>query len=523
MPEIICAYDLGTNGVKAGLFTAGGELLGAAYHEYGVECPEDQWVEQSIELMWQAQCLATRRLLASTGVDPKEIASIGVSSQRATFAALDKAGNPLYPFIGWQDHRSIDVCEWMSTQIGASRYYEIAGLPLEPTAAISKILWLKQNRPDLFERTATFGSTQNVHLRQLGAESPPCDLADAGYMGILDVDRLTWSQELLQAFELPPEKLPALAASGQMVGELSTKAAEETGLAAGTPLVLAGGDLQCGGLGLGVAKPGIVSLGIGSGGGVLIYLDQPLRHREMGLNCQPHVVPNAWEMEGICLASGASYKWFRDVLGQREQQMADHAGRDPYELLNELAAQAKVGSGGLLFFPALAGSGAPNWYPQACGVVMGLTLATERSAVVRAVLEGICLEIRGMLEAANRMGTHIEEVRIWGGAAKSPFWNQMAADVYGIPAAKTIISDAGLAGAAICAGVGVGLYRDVHEGVACMVQIERLYEPDPNHHRKYDELFEVYQSTYQVLRQSGVYESLCRLRSPAFKEGECTE
>jgi xylulokinase len=515
MPQILCAFDLGTNGVKTGLFTPEGQLLGQAYQEYGVECPQSDWVEQSIERMWQAQCTATRALLASTGVHPQEIAAIGVSSQRATFAPLDAAGRPLYPFIGWQDHRSIQECEWMASKLGRHRYYEIAGLPLEPTAAVSKILWLKGHNPKLYEQTATFGSTQNVHLAQLGAEKPPCDLADAGYMGLLDVDHLEWSQELLAALDLPGEKLPKLAPSGQVVGALSAAAAEATGLAEGTPLVLAGGDLQVAGLGMGVAAPGTVSLGIGSGGGVLIYLERPLRHPKMGLNCQPHAVPGAWEMEGICLASGASYKWFRDVLGEPERRIAAERGCDPYNVLNELAAQSEIGAGGLLFLPALAGSGAPNWYPQARGMILGLTLATDRSALVRALLEGICLEIRGMLESAGSMGTPIDEVRIWGGAAKSPFWNQMAADVYGIPATRTAISEAGLAGAAICAGVGVGLYQNVHQGVDYMIRIEERYEPNLVHHRIYNELFDIYNSAYRALKDSGVFAQLSGFHLPA--------
>lgn len=508
MPELLCAFDLGTNGVKTGLFTPEGQLLGQAYEEYGVETPKSDWVEQSIERMWQAQCNVTQALLAATGVRPQEIAAVGVSSQRATFAPLDAAGKPLSPFIGWQDHRSLAECEWMAHKLGAPRYYQIAGLPLEPTAAVSKILWIKRHNPELYDRTATFGSTQNVHLVQLGAENPPCDLADAGYMGLLDVDRLVWSEELLAVLDLSYEKLPKLAPSGEQVGTLSAAAAEATGLAVGTPLVLAGGDLQVAGLGMGVAEPGTVSLGIGTGGGVLIYLERPLRHPEMGLNCQPHAVPGAWEMEGICLASGASYKWFRDVLGETERQKAAERNCDAYDLLNELAAGAPVGAGGLLFLPALAGSGAPHWYPHAKGMVLGLTLSTERGALVRALLEGICMEIRGMLEAARRMGTPIEEVRIWGGAAKSPFWNQMAADVYGIPAVKTTISEAGLAGAAICAGVGVGLYKNVHEGVACMIRTEERYEPNARHHEIYNDLYEIYTSAYRALKESGVFAQL---------------
>jgi xylulokinase len=201
-------------------------------------------------------------------------------------------------------------------------------------------------------------------------------------------------------------------------------------------------------------------------------------------------------------------------MGWPERQIAAERGGDPYDVLTALAAQSEIGAGGLLFLPALAGSGAPNWYPHARGVILGLTLATDRGALVRSLLEGICLEIRAMLDSAGQMGAPIDEVRIWGGAARSPFWNQMAADVYGIPAVRTAISEAGLAGAAICAGVGAGLYRDVHEGVACMIRTEERYEPDPNRHRIYDELFEIYWAAYRALKDSGVFAGLSGFHLP---------
>jgi xylulokinase len=509
--KYLVAYDLGTNGVKAALFTPDGHQTAFCYQEYGVVYPNPSWVEQSIEGMWAAQCEVTQQLIHESDCSNRDIVAVAISSQRATFAPLDHSGSPLTDFIGWQDARSIEQCELIKETIGSRRYYEIAGLPVSPTAAISKILWIKENNPDLFERTATFGTTQSVHLHQLGVENPPSDLADAGYMGLLDVDQLTWSSELLDELGIPMEKMPRLENSGECVGEVSVQAAAATGLAAGTPVVIAGGDLQCGGAGLGIVKPGTVSLGIGSGGGILIYLESPLRHPEIGLNCQPHVIKGGWEMEGICLASGASFKWYRDVLSQIEKESADQQGKDAYDLLNEAAAQSAPGAGGLLFMPALAGSGAPHWYPQARGVLLGLTLATNKNDINRAILEGICLELRAMIEAARQLGIQIDELRIWGGAAKSTFWNQIAANVYGVPAVKTAIHEAGLAGAAICAGVGIGLYQDVAEGAEIFVRIEERFEPDPKLRSRYDEMFDLYQTIYQTLKDSRAFERLSAL------------
>ena len=161
--------------------------------------------------------------------------------------------------------------------------------------------------------------------------------------------------------------------------------------------------------------------------------------------------------------------------------------------------------------PSRAGAGAPNWYPNARGTVLGLTLATDKKTLTRAVLEGICLEIRWMLEAAQRLGTDIEEVRIWGGAAKSDLWNQIAADVYGVPAAVTAVPEAGLVGAAICAGVGVGIFSDAPQGAASMVRVGRRFEPDPNLSPRYEEKFQIYKAAYRALLDAGIYERIASL------------
>jgi xylulokinase len=511
MSNYLCSFDMGTTGVKAGILTPDGELVGMSFKEYGIEFPGPRMVEQSIEGMWQAQCEMSKELLATTGIDPADIAAIGISCQRATYVPLGEGLKPLSNFIGWQDQRSIKQCEEMKQTIGLEHYYELAGLPLDPIAAVSKIVWLKENDPETFEKTRMFASTQNVHLNQLGVENPPCDLPDAAYMGLLDVNNLIWSTELLDTLGIPAEKMPALVPSGTLVGEVSKDAAEATGLAAGTPIATAGGDLQNAGLGMGVAEPGFVSVGIGTGGGVLICVETPLRHPDISLNCLPHAVAGSWEMEGVALASGGAYKWFRDTLGKTERQEASDKGVDPYEILNAAAAEAPSGSKGLIVMPTLLGAGSPNWYPNARGVMFGLTASTTKNDMVRAMLEGICIELRWIIEEAKKLGTNIEEVRIWGGAAKSPLWNQIAADVYGVPAAKTKVADAGLVGAAICAAVGIGLFENARQGARAMVRIAERYEPEASATSRYDEMFEIYKDAYNALVDANVFERIASL------------
>lgn len=510
MTEYLLAYDLGTTGVKAGILSPDGRLLAAAYREYGISYPGPGWAEQSVDEMWEAQCAVTRELFETSEIPPAAVAAVGVSCQRATFVPLDRDGSPLTPFIGWQDRRSVEQCEQMEQAVGGEEYYRIAGLPIEPTAAVSKILWLKAHRPDIFERASVFASTHNLHLRQLGVENPPCDLPDAAYMGLLDVDRLAWSEDLLDRLGIPLDKMPPLAPSGVVAGEVSTSAAAETGLAAGTRIVTAGGDLQVAGVGLGITEPGFASVGVGTGGGILIYLDKPLRHPRVALNCLPHAVAGAWEMEGICLASGAAYRWFRDTLCLFEKQAASTLNLDTYDILNMEAADVPPGAEGVLVMPSFMGAGSPNWYPGARGVILGLTLSTGRKTLTRAMLEGICLEIRWIFEAAAELGTELSHVRIWGGAAKSPLWNQIASDVYGIPVARTEVADAGLVGAAICAGVGIGWFEDARQGAREMVRVAESYRPNPDLRALYDDKFELYKKTYRALTEGGIFEQVAR-------------
>ena len=344
-----------------------------------------------------------------------------------------------------------------------------------------------------------------MHLHQLGVRNAPCDLPNGSYMGLLDVDRFVWSEELLQKLGIPTEKMPALVPSCTAVGRVSREAAEATGLAEGTPLVTAGGDFQVGGLGVGLTAPGLVSLGIGTGAGISFLLDRPLRHPEIGMGCLAHAVPGTWEMEGICLASGGAHRWYRDILGQSEKEAAARLGVDAYDILSLQAGQSPVGAHGVFFMPSLAGTGTPFWLPTARGAFIGLSLATDKNDISRAVMEGICFELRNAFESAEQIGTLITEVRLWGGAAKSSFWMQMAADIFGVPIVKTAVADTGLIGAAICAATGVGIFESARQGASAMVRPVERYDPDRKNHERYNEMFGLYKDTYQALCAAGIY------------------
>lgn len=511
MADYVCSFDLGTTGVKSGILNTKGDLIASAYREYGVISNEKNTVEQSIADMWNAQCETSKEVLANSGIKPDNIQAIGISSQRATFAPVDKNYAPLTNFIGWQDQRSIQQCDEMIKKIGVDKYYKIAGISIDPIAAVSKILWLKDEQPEIFEKTSTFASTQNVHLNMLGVENPPCDLASAAYLGLLDTDNLCWSLELLKLLDIPEDKMPSLALSGKIVGELSKTAADQLGFTKGTPIVTAGGDLQLAGIGMGVISPGFVSVVTGTGAGVLICLDKSLRHPSRSLNCLPHASSGNWEMEGISLAGGGAYKWLRNELGEYETQIANNTNQDPYDVLSKRAEGAPVGSHGLITLPMLLGAGSPNWNPEVRGLILNVNSQVTKPDIIRSCLEGICLEIKWIVEEAINSGAEIKEARLSGGGSKSPLWNQIASDIYGIPAATSVVGDAGLVGAGICAAVGVGLFSSIKEGAECMVQISQRYEPNLKNTEVYREIFEIFKDTYIALDNNNIYKRISKL------------
>jgi len=216
-------------------------------------------------------------------------------------------------------------------------------------------------------------------------------------------------------------------------------------------------------------------------------------------------------MEGICLASGGAHKWFRDTLAAGEKEAAGRCGISAFDIMNLQAADVPPGANGLIVMPCLAGAGSPYWYPKARGVIMGITLGTDKKDLARAMLEGITLEVSNIFEAARKLGVTVSEVRVFGGASKSRIWNQISADVYGVPVYTAEVSDTGLIGASICAGVGVGAFANAQEGADAMVNLSECYEPDLSVHSKYQEIASIYRDAFSALKDVGVFEKMAAL------------
>ena len=509
--DLILALDIGTTAIKAGLFHVDGRLMKMVAREQSLIFPVPGRVEQSPRIALELLADGLSELLRA--VDNSRIAAIGLTNHRGTAIALDAGGEPLTEFIVWMDKRGLPQVDFLLGRIGNDRYYDVCGHPIVSYTGISKALWIQQSAPEIFERAAVIGPPQTYFLKWLGCEDFVCDVSSGTFLFPFDVDRQTWSDSLAAEMGFPLEKLPRLLGATDIVGGLSAEAANSLDLPAGIPLVAGGGDGQCAGVGSGVIESGKAMINIGTATGVQVFLDSTRRDPRRTLNCAAHVVQGCWEMEGHTQASGAAFRWLRDEFGASELAQQQQSATDAYELLIEQACSAPPGAGGLLFLPTFNGSSAPRVDLSARGCLIGLSLAHRRGHVIRALLEGISLEIRWMLDAIAEIGIRIDDVHLAGGGARNRHWNQIHADILGCPVRTLRVSDAAMVGAAMCAAMALGAYPDWRSLAAAFVHVGDVYQPQADKRDIYERLYQSYKEVFALVSESGVFGRLAEISS----------
>jgi len=483
--------------------------VGSGEVPIGLLTPHANHVEQSPEAYWQGTVAAVRGALAEAAVTAADITGIGFSHQRGTFLLADESGAPLTNFVVWMDHRGVPYLDFIRERMEPLSYYDITGVPIYFVSSLSKLVWFAQEQPDLYRRAHRVWPIAHYIMARMGAADPAIDHATGSFTGLMDTHQRAWSGAIIDRLGLDAAKLPPLVAPGTVVGELaSAEAAEELGLRRGTPLVIGGGDQQCAALGSGMIEPGQSLLNLGTATAVMAAVEGPVLdpHRIIPTAC--HAAPGGWEMEGHTQASGIVFQRFRDEVAHDVAQAAPAAGRDPYDLLTEEAARSRPGADGLIFLPTLTGTTAPLDYPYGSGAVLGLHVTHTRADVVRALLEGICLESRWILEQMERNGAPIREVYLAGGGSKSPFWCQLHADILQRPITRVSTSNAAAVGAAICAGLGTGVFRSAREGVAALSELAETYEPQAALADVYGEVFSLFTGAYTALVESELFKRL---------------
>ena len=496
--KYLLGIDIGTSACKVALFNREGQVLAAANGDYPVYYPHEGWAEQNPEEWWSAVCGATRKVITKAGIQPEEIAGVGIDGQSWSAIAIDKEGKVLTNTPIWMDTRAQSICDRLNQEIGEEKIFEIAGNSLQPSYTTAKILWYRENLPEVYKNICKILQS-NSYIAYRLTDAITQDVSQGYGIHCFNMKTGKWDSEMCRLLGIPESFLPEkICACDEIVGTVTAKAAAETGLVEGIPVVAGGLDAACGTLGAGVIHPGETQEQGGQAGGMSICLDEYKADPRLILSF--HVVPGQWLLQGGTTGGGGVMRWFEHEFADYERMMKAQTGESSLNQLNEIAEKVAPGSDGLVFLPYMSGERSPIWNPYAKGVFYGLDFAKTKGHMVRACMEGVALSVRHNLEIAEAAGAKVEVLRAMGGSANSLLWTQIKSDITGKPIVVPASDTATTLGAAILAGVGCGLYKDYDEAVALTVKETRRHEPDPANKKVYDETYRTYLELYKSLK-----------------------
>jgi xylulokinase len=457
----LVGLDVGTTGVKAVAVSDHGDVLARAERGYPLATPQPGWAEQDPEDWWRATEAALREL----DVEP---AAVGLSGQMHGLVPLDDKDRVLRPAILWNDQRTSAECREIEKLVGRERVLELTGNPVLTGFTAPKILWLRRHEPDTYARIRRVLLPKDyVRLRLTGEHAT--DVSDASGTLLFDVGARSWSMPMLEALEIAPEWLPPALESTDLGGA---------------------GDQAASALGVGIDRPGPVSIVLGTSGVVFRALDGYSPDPRGALHTFCHAVPRTWHSMGVMLSAGGSLQWLSKALGDV-----------PTDTLLREAAGWPPGCEGLLFQPYLAGERTPHADPDARAAFVGLTLRHDRGALARAVLEGVAYGLRDSLELVRAVGVEIEFGRVSGGGARSGFWLEIVASVLGLPLERTAVEEGAAYGAALLGGVASGVFGDAHEAVSTCVRVRDRIDPVEKLRTTYEDGYRRYRTLYPTLAQ----------------------
>jgi sugar (pentulose or hexulose) kinase len=497
MMELLLGIDAGTTSVKAGLFQPDGRCLSVERLEYQLSTPAADRAELDPEIYWQACVSTTRKVLHRANIDPQSVVALSVSSQGETMITLDAFGKPIYPAIVWIDNRASCEANQLAEKF-STESYQVTGTPeIIPTWTACKILWLKQNEPEIFARAHKFLLVQDYLVYRLTGEYVTNNSVACTTL-YFDIVQDKWWQPILDEIGIGINQLPELALPGSVIGNLSKEASDQIGLPLTTRVVVGGMDQSVGAIGAGNIRPGTVSETTGAALTIQSTILSPDIDRNKVIPVYSHSVPGRYLFVPVCPTAGMAYKWFRDTLATLDINQTTQDNTDPYDLLNDLAAQAPPGCDGLIMLPHLMGAYSPNPNPAARGSFTGFTLSHNRSHFARAVLESVAFLLKHNLEFVEQAGVEVKEIRSTGGGTRSSLWNQIKANVNNLPVVTLVNEETALLGNAILAGVASGIFQSIPEGCEKMVAVKEIVLPN-DQVQAYIEPYQMYRDLDRTL------------------------
>jgi xylulokinase len=507
--------DLGTSAVKAALLGEDGEFLGMGESALVFATPRPGYAEQNPEHWWHGAVAATGMALAVCA-GKAEVAGIGISGQMLGSVLIDKDGRADRRGIIWMDQRAAKQRDDIEARLGLDAILDrTANYPLVSLWA-PKLLWLRENEPDRYDRIEKVLFPKD-YLKYRLTGTYDIDATDAPGTLLFNTAGRVWDDGLFRSLDIPRGFVPAgVSESVDIIGRVRREAAGELGVPEGTPVVAGGGDQMCGGVGLGVVRPGVVSSTIGTSGVVFTLSETCVVDRQpRALLSYCHSVPGTWCLYGCTLSAGGSFQWLRNTFFKNARMAWDTCGASAYAFMDALASESAPGCEGLVFLPYLSGERTPHPDPHARGVFFGLSQRHDAGEICRAVMEGVVYSLRDTIDILREHGLPAREVRAAGGGAASPLWLQMQADIFNAQVAITNIKESPAAGAAILAAVGTGRYASVRQAADDVVRVVRTCDPLPENVKIYDEYYVTYRALYPALRplyasQAGKVDLLAR-------------
>lgn len=499
--KYLLGIDIGTSGTKTVLFTETGDVIASKTIEYPLYQPQNGWAEQDPRDWWHAARDTIRAVVSESGIEPQNIAGIGLSGQMHGLVLLDEHGEVLRRAIIWCDQRTARECEEITERVGKRRLIEITANPALTGFTASKILWVRRHEPEVYKKCRHILLPKD-YVRYMLTGEFATEVSDASGMQLLDVPNRAWSQEILEKLEIDASLLAKVYESPKVTGVVTREAAEACSLIAGIPVVGGAGDNAAAAVGTGTVEDGCAFTTIGTSGVVYAHTDAIRIDPQGRVHTFCCAVPGCWHVMGVTQGAGLSLKWYRDQFCTSEQQTAAGMGVDPYMLMDKQAERVPIGSRKLLFLPYLMGERTPHLDPDARGVFFGLSAIHTRQDMLRAVMEGVTFSQRDSVEVLREMGVSMDSMLACGGGGSSPLWRQMLADVYDLPIATVASKEGPALGAMILAAVGTGLYPSVQEACRAVIRKNPEQEPIPQNHEQYEAFYQIYRALYPALREN---------------------
>lgn len=500
--DYLMGIDLGSTSLKAVVYDLEGNAVASGSRpteRFHPNADHPEWTVWQPEQIWGGTADAIKDAVAKLD-DPSQIRAVAVTGMGMDGLPIDEDGKWLYPLISWHDPRTGPQLEWWQQNIGAEKVFSIGGNPLWPINSALRILWMAENEPEILKRADKWLLIEDF-LNFMLCGRKATDYSMASCTLLFDQRSLTWSEELIELSGINPRLLSEILPSGTLLGEVHNEAAQATGLRPGTPVVLGGHDHLCGTLPVGAFRPGIALDITGTWESVLMPTAEPVLKDELraaGMTVQAHVARGMHSVWGGNVA-GDMIEWYRKQLA--DSAVAESESGAAWEELMAEAADSPAGARGVMFLPHMSAASCPVVDPRSLGAFVGLSPRATRGDILRAMIEGLDYQIRDVVCAMeSAFDCRLDRIVAVGGATRSQFWMQSKADVLGRPIKVPDVEEATPLGAAILAGIGVGLYQDEEDAFQRVYRPGRAYEPDLALSARYAEWFEIYREIYPAVK-----------------------